>query len=224
MKNSRIRMNDIFKDVLPPTGSKQYKETIERLSEQDKKYPQIQKIIRENLKKAQRSFEAQYQSHCGLLTELSLRHYLREFNIRAWEHGLRSMPVMFNIMEAFFRYRKPEMYFELIEEELYKLSYYDFVNFVTSNELTDKPKLIKEHLPEDLIFHFRFDKDLKSVRYSTPKGDKLIIAGASIIRRGHEATVMLIAGRNIKPGETLSSYNYDLDLADPEKVELLKKF
>ena len=29
------------------------------------------------------------------------------------------MSLMFNILEAFFSYRKPEIYFELIEEENY---------------------------------------------------------------------------------------------------------
>ena len=224
MESNKKRRSKIFEGVLPPAGTEEYDRMIAFLAKREENNPQLKKIIKENFQKAARSFEVQMTSNCGLITELTIRHYLREFNVRAWNHGLRTMPVMFNIMESFFNYRIPEMYFELIEEELYKISYYDFINFISNSELENRENLIKETLTEDLIFHFNFEKDLEKIRYTTEHGKKLVVAGASLIRRGHEVTVLLITGHKVAKRSKPKDRDFKFDLNHPEKGKLYREF
>jgi hypothetical protein len=224
MESNKDRRAKMYEGILPPTGTKEYERTIAFLAKQEEQNPRLKKIIKENYQKATRSFEVQLTSNCGLITELTIRHYLREFNVRAWGHGLRTMPMMFNIMEAFFNYRIPEMYFELIEEELYKVSYYDFINFISKNEFKNRQTIIKKSLTENLIFHFNFEKDLEKIRYTTESKKKMIVAGASLIRRGEEVTVVLITGHKIKKGSKPKDKGFKFDYDHPEKGKLYREF
>jgi hypothetical protein len=224
MESNKKRRSKIFEGVLPPTGTKEYQQVIANLAKAEEQYPQLKKIIADNHKKAVNSFEAQFVSHCDLITELTIRHYLREFNMRAWNYGLRTMPLMFNILESFFSYKKPHMYFQLIEEELYKMSYYDFIHFVSTNDLGNRQETINENLTKDLIFHFNFEKDFEKVRYTTEDNKKLIIAGVSLIRRGEEVTVLLITGRKNSKGEKPKENPIEFDFDHPEKGNLYREF
>src|SRR5690606_22595286 len=145
--------------------SKAYFETVELVKKKydnDKLYQQFQK---KSWEKVTKSLEAQYLSNCDFITEKSLRHFLSEFNNRAWQYGLRSMPTMFNIMEAFFNYRKPEIYFELIEEENYLISFFDFIDYITSKEFEDSKALIDENITPDIIYNFNVGKDLEEITF-----------------------------------------------------------
>jgi len=224
MESNKDRRRKMYEGILPPTGTKEYDQIIAFLAKQEEGNPQIKKVIKDNFLKAQKSFEVQMTSHCEFLTEKTIRHYLREFNIRAWNHGLRAMPLMFNILESFFIYKIPEMYFQLIEEELYKVSYFDFINFNSVNEYENKLNRIKETLTENLIFHFNFEKDIEKIRYKTGDGKKLIISGISMIRRGQEVTVIVITGRKISKGAKPESEDFKFNFDHPEKGELYKEF
>ena len=112
--NHLDRKREIAIGALPKKGTEEYKKVIEFLEKNDSS--EQKEFTKKNWEKAYSSLEAQYHSHCDFITEKNLRHFLLEFNTRAWESGLWSMPTMFNIMESFFNYRKPEVYFELLEE------------------------------------------------------------------------------------------------------------
>lgn len=223
MKSNTNRRREIFDGVIPPHGSKEYYDTIEKLQNRfgnDKKHQEFQKKCWE---KATKSLEAQFLSNCDLITEHSLRNYLTEFNNRAWKYGLRSMPVMFNIMEAFFNYRKPEIYFELIEEENYLISYFDFVDFITSNDFKENKSLIEENITLDIIYNFNIGKDLDEIKFKSKEGEEFIVAGVSIIRRDNEVTLLMTTGRKKTNELSLDKNSINLTNDNPNKSELIKE-
>ena len=195
MKSNIDRRKEIFKGVLPPKGSKAYRDVVGFLNENET--PETKQFSKKSWEKVTKSLEAQLLSNCDLITEHSLRNYLREFNNRAWNYGLRSMPTMFNIMEAFFNYRKPEIYFELIEEENYLISFFDFVDFITSNEFKESKEIIEENLVSDIIYNFNVGKDISEITFKSDAGDEFIVAGVSIIRRGEEVTLLMTTGKKL---------------------------
>lgn len=223
MKSNIKRRKEIFRNVLPPFGTKAYFDTIERLKKIEQENPEIKALIKKNYEKASRSLEAQYLSNCDLITEKTLRYYLLEFNNRAWENGLRSMPIMFNIMEAFFNYRKPEIYFELIEEENYLISFFDFIGFVTSVEFEDNKTLIDENITSNIIYNFNVGKDLEKIKFKNDINEDFIIAGVSIIRRENEITVLMVAGKKQNDSISVDKNSFVFDQT-PNKLEIINEF
>lgn len=219
MKSNIKRKKEIFKDVIPSKGSEAY-ERLMTWQENRVQSPAELKFLKDCFKKAQNSLEAQYLSHSGFITETTLRHFLKEYNTRAWEYGLRSMPFLFNILESFFIYRKPHIYFELIEEENYLISLFDFLDFITSKDFESNKVLIKDNLVEDIIYNFNIGADLKEITFKIDEKTEFIISGISLIRRENEVTVLLITGCN----EHKIISNIALNTDNPDKKDLLNKF
>lgn len=222
MKSNIHRREEIFKGVLPPFGTKEYFEAIETIKKRKKEMPEIKTLTKDRFKKVRKSLEVQYFSTCDYITEKTLRYYLFEFNSRAWEHGLRSMPVMFNIMEAFFNYRKPEIYFELIEEENYLISFFDFVDFITSKDFENDKDLIDDNITPDIIYNFNVGKDFEEIKFKNENGDEFIIAGLSIIRRANEINVLMIAGRKKTKDISIDINSLQFDPYNPDKSKLIE--
>jgi hypothetical protein len=221
MKSNINRRKDIFKGVVPPAGTDAHKALVDHLKATES--PESKAFSKKSWEKVNRSLEAQYLSNCDLVTEHSLRNYLTEFNNRAWQHGLRSMPTMFNIMEAFFIYRKPEIYFELIEEENYLISYFDFIDFVTSSNFKENQKIILENLTPDIVYNFNVGKDLGEITFKSDDKDEFIVAGVSIIRRENEATILMTTGRKKTEDLSIDKSSFKFDSPNPDKAEIIKE-
>jgi len=221
MKGNKNRKKEIFKDVIPAFGSKEYNDLMSSYNRKPRTKEE-KKFIKNSRELVVNSLEAQFASNCNFITELTLRHFLHEFNYRAWEHGLRSMPIMFNIMESYFIYRKPHIYFELIEEENYILSLFDFLEFITSNQFKEDIFLINNHFEEDLIYNINIGSDLQNITFRTTDNIDFIITGLSIIRRKEEVTVLLITGSKNK--KTVEKIDPEFETHNPNKVELLETF
>jgi len=220
MKSNIERRKEISEGLLPPKGSKAYNSVVDNLKKNET--PELREFMKKNWEKVTKSLEAQLLSNCGLITEHSLRYFLNEFNSRAWNSGLRSMPIMFNVMEAFFNYRKPEMYFELIEEENYSLSFFDFIDFVTSTSFTESKDIIYEELESDLIYNFNVGKDLSKISFNSENGDQFIVAGVSIIRREDEVTLLMTTGRKQTGKIIIDKSSVDFNSKNPEKSLILE--
>lgn len=221
MKSNINRRQEIFRDVLPPVGTKAYLDAIEKLKKREQDNPGIKEFSKKSWEKVTKSLEAQYLSNCDFLTENSLRHFLAEFNNRAWKYGLRSMPVMFNIMEAFFNYRKPEIYFELIEEENYLISFFDFIDHITSREFDDNKNLIDENITSDIIYNFNVGKDLEEIKFKNDAYEEFIVAGVSIIRRENEITVLMVTGKKKTENLSIDKDSFKFDTQNPNKSEII---
>lgn len=223
MKSNINRRKEIFEGVLPPSGSREYYELVDKVQKRfgnDKKHQEFQK---KSWEKVTKSLEAQFLSNCDLITEHSLRNYLTEFNNRAWKYGLRSMPVMFNVMEAFFNYRKPEIYFELIEEENYLISFFDFIDFITSNEFSENKRLIEDNITSDIIYNFNIGKDIDEIKFKSVDGEEFIVAGVSIIRRDEEVTILMTTGRKKTSDLSIDKTSINFSNENPNKTELINE-
>jgi|JI6StandDraft_1071083.scaffolds.fasta_scaffold50805_2 hypothetical protein len=224
MKSNNNRQQKIFEGALPVYGTKEYYDTIEKIQVGNEKNPKRKEIIKKNWEKVNKSLEAQFLSTCDFVTEKTLRHFLIEFNNRAWKYGLRSMPVMFNILEAFFNYRKPEIYFELIEEENYLISYFDFIDFITSKDFNDDKGLIDGNLTSDLVYNFNVGDDLEKIKFKSDNGDEFIVAGISIIRRNNEVTVAVITGKKEIEKKIIDKDLLEFSTDDPDKSRMINEF
>lgn len=130
---------------------------------------------------------------------------------------------MFNIMEAFFIYRKPEIYFELIEEENYLISYFDFIDFVTSSSFKENQKIILENLTPDIVYNFNVGKDLDEITFKSDDKDEFIVAGVSIIRRENEATILMTTGRKKTEELSINKSSFKFDSPNPDKAKIIKE-
>ena len=188
------RKQDIFKFALPPKETKKYEKIIQTLDEHNKKNPGFEKYVKETYEKAVALVEIQNDNGAGLPMDKEIRHFLREFNSRNFEHGLTSMPTSFNIIEGFFNYKPELQSFELLPEENNLLSLYDFIDFITSPEFTEDPKTIKDNLEENIIYHYDISSDLENLTFTTEDGNNYVIGGVSMVRRGNEVNIFLLTG------------------------------
>lgn len=208
--------------AIPPEGTEQHKVTMAFLEKNDS--ARISEFAKKNWEKANLSLQAQYYSACDLISEKNLRHFLLEFNTRAWESGLWSMPTLFNVMESFFRYRKPEVYFELIEEENYYLSLSDFLEFVTSDEFTPDSTILIENITKDIVYNFDINNESENITFKNSNDKTFIIKGVSIVRRENEVTLSIIAGKKKTSDDILRADIYkDLTPANPNKEKIVEK-
>lgn len=194
MSNHLTRKQKIASYALPKAGTKAYEDRIEQLRKFSEANPQNDKIIFERVRKAMTILKAQFGNGAGLPLDEEIRYFLNLFNYRTVEHGLRTMPLSFNVLEGFFNYHPDSNFFELIEEEDYLISLFDYLDFITSPDFEENPQLIFDHLNEGLIYHYNVCNKLDSISFTTEDGNEYVIGGVSLIRWGSEVLVFLLTG------------------------------
>lgn len=186
-------MRNIFFGAVPNDGPELDK--IKKIhQEQIAADPGLKKEFKKKFEKAKNSAIVQDANGIDVNIDQEIRHFLREFNNRAWYHGLRRMPLMFNILESFFSYDRSIIFFELLEEEDYLVSLFDFLDFYTSSEFGATPDSIKENLQEDLIYNFNAGTDVSDLTFTSDDGAEFVIGGVSLVRRKNDVTVLLQVG------------------------------
>lgn len=235
MTAHKDRLKDISQFALPPKGTESYSRFIENF-EKNKNNPVFQKFAKDIFQKALTFAMIQNDNGAGLPVDDEIRHFLREYNNRNWEHGLYSMPSSFNVLEGLFRYHPEIQFFELLEEENYIFNIYDFIDFIASSDFNEEPNLIRENLVNDTIYNYNISNSLDDITFTTEDGGEYVIGGISIVRRENEAIVFLLTGEitdtttatnklkldNFKnvPGKENLTYAKDLQL---EAVKLYDK-
>ena len=145
-------------------------------------------------KKAIAILEAQQKNGAGLYIDQDLRYYLEEFNSRAWNTGLRTMPSSFNVMEAFFSYQAELNTFLLLEEEDFLIDFVDFIDYVTSTDCPNLDESVKA-FEDNTIYNFNVTNNPIDIDFALENKDiKYIIGGVSIIKRVNEISVIILAG------------------------------
>lgn len=192
MKEHLKRRAEYTFGALPEEGTPEYENVIKQL--QLRESPQLKKEIKKKHNEAVKTWELQAFNGIGLTMDPEIRHYLGEFNYRSWNYGHRKMPIMFNVMEAFFNLDKRLNYWTLLDEEDYSISFFDFIDFYTSNEFQINIDELKLSLEEDLIYNFNVGYDLKKITFKTDEGNEFVIAGVSMVRRGNEVTMLFVSG------------------------------
>lgn len=195
MKEHIKRRIEYSKDVAPEEGTPEYVKVTKMIQQHELSNPNFKKDIKKKQAEAIKTWELQEANGIGLVMDPELRSYLSEFNNRSWAYGHRNMPIMFNVMEAFYTLDKRLNYWTLLNEEDYSISFFDFIDFYTSNHLKHDTNEIKESFIEDLIYNFNVGYDLKNINFKTENGDSFIIGGVSMVRRGNEVTMLFNTGQ-----------------------------
>jgi hypothetical protein len=194
MSNHLNRKKEIGFYALPKVGTKEYDDTIERLKKITEANPENDKLIRDRFNTAMTILNAQFENGAGLPQDEEIRYFLNQFNYRTIEHGLRTMPLSFNVLEGFFNYQPAFNFFELLEEEDYLVSFFDYLDFITSPDFKEDPKLILDHFNEGFIYNYNVSNSLDKITFTTEDGDEYVIGGVSILRRENEVLVFMLTG------------------------------
>jgi hypothetical protein len=194
MKQHLSRIREVFHGAIPNENTEAFKRLKESHEARMASNPEFKKELKNLYESAYHSLVAQTLSSSGLLTATSIRHFLSEFNTRTWEYGLRTLPMMFNILESFFVYHKSNIYFELLEEEDNIFSFFDFINFISSPVFKPKKSFILDYLQDNMVYHFNVGADMEQITFKTIDAEEFVIGGLSMVRRGNEVTIVLITG------------------------------
>lgn len=198
------RKREIFRGVIPKEGTPEFEKLSKAHEKQWETNPEFKKFAKQKFEKAAKTAIVQNANGINIGVDNEIRHFLREFNERVLKHGLRSMPLLFNVMEAFFEYDKTIIYFELLEEEDYMISFLDFFNYYTSDEFKGDVETIKIDFEENLVYSFNAGADIDQITFKTEEGNEYVVGGISMVRRNNEITVLIQAG----------------EITDIEKIEI----
>lgn len=194
MKEHVKRLAELNKDLIPEKGTEEYKKVMAMMDRFYSQNPKARKINKLNFKEAVNTLQVQDANKIGKGIENEIRFYLREFNSRSWEHGHRSMPLMFNVLEAFFNLEKRTNSWILLDEENYEISFFEFIDYYTSKNFEFNLKYYLDNFEEDLIYHFHVEDDLKKITFRTTQNIEFVIAGVSLVRRGDEISMLFLTG------------------------------
>jgi len=140
---------------------------------------------------------AQHRNGAGFPIDNLIRYFAGEFNDRNFNHGLRSMPSSFNVLEAFVQYEPEFSYFKIRPEQDYCISFSDFLDYATSPECPTDMNISTNAFDEGVIYSFNITNNLTDITFSTINGAEYGIGGFTIIRHGQELSVLLLAGEKI---------------------------
>lgn len=187
------RMRQLGNIALPNEDSPLHDIIVKKLKKHDS--PDIQKRVGEAFNKAFAIVDAQRKNGANLPIDIELRYYLEEFNSRAWKYGLRTMPVSFNVMEAFFTYNPQLNSFFLLDEEDFLIDFIDFIDYATSKDCPNKIEESLKLFDEDRIYNFTVTNNPPDIDFSLLDNKiKYAIGGVSMIKRGDEVSMILLAG------------------------------
>jgi hypothetical protein len=190
--NERFKHYSRFSSPTPDSPAfENLKKRYEEKHLNDKEY---QKKAKARYEQAISILNTQHQNGAGLLVDSEIRFFLTEFNNRNFQFGLGSMPSSFNVLEAFFNFNKKLFLFEFFDEEDYLFSFYDFIDFVTSNQCSKSVDYLKDSIEDDVIYSYNLINDPKDLSFKTENGLEYIFAGVSMIKRGNEISMFIVAG------------------------------
>lgn len=193
MTEHNKRMDRIAKFAPPPVGTvarNNWEKTINSLPRD----PDIDKEIRKKFKKMMAIINAQLDNGAALPIDELLREFLLEYNGRNMEHGLRSMPASFNVMEAFYKFIPELSMFRLRPERDHLFSSTEFLDYVTSGDATDNITDVLDNMEESVIYSYNVFNDVGEITLSIHNGAEYGIGGAALVRHGSEISILLLAG------------------------------
>jgi len=150
---------------------------------------------------------AQMNSGAGKLADKALREFLAEYNHRTWHYGLRRLPISFNVLEPFFTYEQEHNCWRLLPEIDYLFSIEDFIDFSTQPTTQAASILEAGSLKEGVIYNYSAYDDPTILSFQMDDGVEYVVAGVSMIRRGPELTILLIAGE--KGGQKINTQSLE---------------
>jgi hypothetical protein len=192
-ENIKRKINFSF-NAFPDVDSSAYKKINESLKKSYEQNPEIKEYARIKFAETLKLWELQRANGIGLYADKELRYYLFEFNNRTFQYGIHKMPLMFNVMEAFFHFDKDLFYWRLLDEEDFSISFYDYIDFYTSHNSAEDDYNLSESFEEDLIYNFNANDNLREISFKTDDGNTFVIGSVSMVKRGNEITMLFTTG------------------------------
>jgi len=143
---------------------------------------------------AQAAVRAQMNGGAGNYPDEALRTFLLQYNDRTWHHGMRRLPMSFNVLEPFFHYEADHIRWRLLPEVDYRFSIEDFLDFATEPATPEATVADAMTLEEGVIYNYSVYDDPTALAMQMEPDLEYVVAGASMLRRGSELTVLLVAG------------------------------
>lgn len=123
-----------------------------------------------------------------------IRDYFGEYFGRYSQFGMGSMPTSFNVVEAFLRISNPLYDFVPCEEREHLLRLYEYFSWFTdAGHVTSDPSVLEEIMADGEIYSYEMTGSPEDFRLGTADSETAIV-GVSLIRHGHELSVILLAG------------------------------
>jgi hypothetical protein len=194
MSSHKDRFKIYSRLTTPTPDSPHYEQFKARMESLYKGSEEFKRISKKKFDDAVRIILTQSKNGAGQLTDEEIRFFLTEFNSRSFNYGLGSMPASFNIMESFFKYHPSMLFFELLQEEDYLFSFFDFIDFVTSDECSNTIDYITENLEDNVIYSFNILNDIKEITFKTSNNLEYVIGGVSMVKHEDEISLFLVSG------------------------------
>lgn len=193
MKTNRDRQRHFTAFASPTPDDKSYA-SFEKWSDERIKNPKLKNESKEKYVQACSIWKTQSLNGIGLLQDSELRFFLDEFNDRTWKYGFGSMPASFNVLEGFYNWNPDLFCFELFDEEEHLISFFDFVDFITSNDCVDSIDYFINNVNDDLIYSYNIINDVRDITFKTTDSKEYVVGGVSFIKRSNEVIMLIIAG------------------------------
>jgi hypothetical protein len=199
------RMADIDKIALPDSDSPGYERHINNLKKLSANHVGINKEISKRYWTAKTIALATINNGAGYISDQMLRQFYLEYVDRVFNVGLRMLPASFNVMEAFFDYDASLNVFRIHPEKDYLISVEDFFDFVTGEYSPKEDISAAYNLPEGVIHNYTAFDDPQSCMFTVGNNNEFGISSVSMVRRGDELSVMLVAGKSYHEAEKLEA-------------------
>jgi hypothetical protein len=187
------RMDYISMFAPPPLGTPS-RETLDKWISSHPYDADFDKEMRKRFKKTTSIIDAQLENGASFPIDSLLRDFLLEYNGRNFQHGLRSMPSSFNVMEAFFEYVPDLSMFRLLQEKDHLFHSIEFLDYVTSGEAPIDCRDLLETLEERVIYSYNLLNNVADITFKIRTGREYGIGGAAIVRHNSEISILLMSG------------------------------
>lgn len=211
--------------AMPPKGTSE-RDGFEKMLRKKWDNPEYRKEIKKLHDKAVARISAQTHNGLNFPIDKELRYFLNEYNNRNMTAGLNSMPLNFNIMEAFFDHNPAAASFALKDEEDHLVSFVDFFEYFTSPVCDAKLDCLLDVMKENTIYSYTNLDNIDTFTFSTEPNDEYALAGFSMVRDGNEISILFLSGKKtdtIKLTQKLLEESVEIvtpNIGHPDKVDL----
>jgi len=218
MSSHKDRMNILGEYIYPPPSEMTIKSMIDKLESDSKTKANFKKIV----KKSRARISAQIENGARFPMDEILRLFLSEYNHRFMKFGFLTMPSSFNIGEALMEFDEKLYFLSLRDEVDHLFSFYDFIDFVTSENIDISD--VSKYIEDGIIYSFNSISNPGELTFSIKGGPEFAIAGVTFIKHESEFSIFLLGGeRSDTKLETKKIVSQDLKLSGkPPFKEQLK--
>lgn len=194
MRAHRDRIREIAAWAIPEPGTPE-RARFDKYMSARKGDAAHQKELKETFERAKALVEIQGVNGLGFPADKQLREFNAEYNGRVFSGGLRDLPGSFNVVEAFNTFLPRSATFYIRDEKDFIFSFDDFIDFVTS-ELSDTQSTdFDTTMEEGKIYSFNSVDAQSQTKFSNDSGEQYEFSSASLVRFGHEVSMILLAGQ-----------------------------